>query len=260
MNRLNTLQSSSSERNYTSFGITPAGTSARAINVGSRERTTSVVAGAALVGVGLLRGRLSGLALAGVGALVIKRGLEGHCDIYEALGIDTAAGESADPHELYEHGVKIEESISIRRPAQELYDYWHDFSNLRQFMTNVERVEGREDGRSHWIISAPGGAHVEYDAETINDEPGKLIAWRSVNGADIQHAGSVRFVEQASGETVVRLNMEYIPPAGVVGGWGEKLLRLVGQSPQNDVRESLRRFKQLMEAGELATNAGGPHG
>lgn len=254
MNRLNTLQSPSSEIEYPTFNT--GASRPNPINVGSSERTASVLGGGALVAVGLLRGRLSGLALAAVGATIARRGLKGHCDIYDALGINTAENEAADPHQLYEHGVKIEDSVSINKPARELYDYWRDLTNLSRFMTNVERVDVRDNDRSHWVIKAPAGTKVEYDAETINDEPGRLIAWRSIGGADIQHAGSVRFLEQSPGMTNVKLNIEYIPPVGVLGEWGEKLLRVVGQSPQNDVKQSLRNFKQLMETGALVDAAG----
>ena len=237
---------------------------ANAINVGQSERTASVIGGAALIGLGLLRGRASGLALAGLGALVVRRGLKGHCEMYGALGINTTddADGRPDRHAMYDKGVKIREAATVMKPADELYDFWRDFKNLPRFMTNVERVDVQDDGeRSHWVIKGPAGTTVEYDAEIINEEPGRLIAWQSVGGADVQHAGSVRFLDAPGDKgTEVHLNIEYLPPAGFLGKFGAKVLRLVGQAPQNDVRQSLRQFKQLMEAGELATNEGCPQG
>lgn len=112
----------------------------RHINVGQRERAVSIAAGGALAALGLLRGRLSGLALAGLGAWIIKRGLDGHCALYESLGINTAMEDHADPGALYEHGVKIYETVTVNRPAQELYDFWRDFQNHPRFMPNVEAV------------------------------------------------------------------------------------------------------------------------
>lgn len=254
MNRLNTLQSPSNEVDYATFDT--GASRPETINVGSSERAASLLGGGALVAVGLFRGRLSGLALAAVGALIARRGLRGHCDVYDALGINTAEQQrAADPHQLYEHGVKLEDAIIVNKPASQLYDYWRDLTNLSRFMTNVQRVEIRDSGHSHWTVRAPGGTTIEYDAEVINDEPGRLLAWRSTGGADIEHAGSVRFLEQSPGATTVKLNIEYIPPVGVLGEWGEKLLRVVGQSPQNDIGQSLRNFKQLMEAG-TAVDAG----
>ncbi len=220
----------------------------RHINVGRRERTASIAAGAALVGLGLLRGKLGGLATAALGAMIVKRGLEGHCRVYEALGFDTATEDRPDPTELYNHGVRIHESVIVNRPPHALYDYWQEFSNHTRFMPNVESVRDEGAGRSFWRLRAPGGLIVEYQAEIINDEPGRLIAWRSVAGADIQHAGTVRFIEAADGGTDVQFNVEYLPPAGYVGQFGAKLLRIIGRSPRTDVAEGLRRFKQLMES------------
>ncbi len=233
----------------------------RHINVGRTERNLSFAAGAALIGLGLVRGRLSGLAMAGLGALVFKRGFDGHCPVYESLGIDTAEDDETDPTTLYERGVKLYDAATVNRPAQELYDYWHDFSNLARFMPNVESVRVLGEGRTQWRLSGPAGVVFEYEAETINDEPGRLIAWRSVGGADVQHAGSVRFIEAPGGRgTEVHLNVEYLPPAGFMGRFGAKVLRLLGQAPMNDVREGLRNFKRLMEAGELPTTQGQPRG
>ena len=191
------------------------------INVGHTERKASVGIGAGLVGLGLLRGRLSGLALAGLGVLVAKRGLEGHCAAYEKLGVNTAASDRTDPQAFYDHGVKIEEAVTVNKPARELYDYWRDLTHMPEFMPHVERVDVEEGNRSHWVMKGPAGTTLEYDSETINDEPGKLIAWRSVGGSDIQNAGSVRFVA-APGDrgTEVRLNIEYLPPAGFLGAFG----------------------------------------
>jgi uncharacterized membrane protein len=236
------------------------------LNVGGNERTLSVLGGAALIALGLARGRLGGLAVAAAGAMAIKRGLEGHCPVYEALGVNTADGDTPDPSTLYERGVKILEVVTVQRPAQELYDYWHDFSNQPRFMHNVESVRptgdgAGEGGRTFWRLRGPAGMIWEYEAEIINDEPGRLIAWRSVGGADVQHAGSVRFVD-APGDrgTEVHFNVEYLPPAGFVGKFGAKVLGLLGQAPRNDVREGLRNFKRLMEAGELPTTEGQPRG
>lgn len=258
MNRLDTLAPETDEFGTPHFLEEAYGTEHdqlepwRHINVARRERTISLAAGAAMIGLGLLRGRLSGLALAGLGAFVLKRGIDGHCMAYEALGINTAEDDQPDPTALYERGVKIQEAVTVNRPAQELYDYWHNFENHPRFMPNVESVRADDGMRSLWRIKGPAGVIVEYEAETINDEPGRLIAWRSVGGADIQHAGSVRFLDAPAGRgTEVHFNVEYLPPAGYVGKFGAKLLRLIGKAPRNDVREGLRNFKRLMETGEL---------
>ena len=233
----------------------PAPWTGRPINVGQAERQLSVLGGAALVGLGLLRGRLSGIALAGLGVAAIRRGLAGHCRLYERFDINTAAHDAPDPSALYDRGVKILETITVNKPARALYDFWLDFANQPKFMPNVEAVRPDNGGRSHWRLKGPGGVVVEYEAEVINEEPPHLIAWRSVGGADVQHAGSVRFVDRGDGRgTEVRVNVEYLPPAGFVGQFGAHVLRLLGQEPAADVRRGLRNFKQLMETGELISS------
>ena len=239
----------------------PSGAASPHLNVGRTERTLSIAGGAALVALGLARGRLGGLLTAAVGAMAVKRGFEGHCPVYESLGLNTAEADEPDPAALYERGVKIYETLTVQKPARELYDYWKNFANHPRFMQNVESVRDEGNGRSFWRIHGPAGTIWEYEAEIINDEPGRLIAWRSIAGADVQHAGSVRFLD-APGDrgTEVHLNVEYLPPAGTVGRFGAKLLRLLGRAPRNDTREGLRNFKRLMEAGELPTTEGQPRG
>ena len=234
----------------------------RPVNVGQIERTLSLLGGSAMVGLGLFQRRMSGLAMAAAGLLLARRGYTGHCDLYAALGLDAARETGApDPATLYEKGVKIKDAITVLRPAQALYDSWRRFENHSHFMPNVESVRADGDDRSFWRIRGPGGTHWEYEARIINDEPGRLVAWQSTGNADVQHAGSVRFIDAPAGRgTEVHFNVEYLPPAGTVGRFGAKLLRLIGQAPHNDVREGLRNFKRLMETGELPTTDGQPRG
>ena len=141
----------------------PASRHRQRINVGHTERNLSFLGGSALIGLGLLRGRMSGLAMAGLGLLLAQRGFTGHCDLYEALGINTAEGDEPDSSALYEHGMKILETITINRPAQELYDYWRKFENHSQFMPNVESVRTENDGRTSWRLKGPGGTTWQYE-------------------------------------------------------------------------------------------------
>jgi uncharacterized membrane protein len=115
-----------------------------------------------------------------------------------------------------------------------------------------------DERRSHWAVKGPAGRTVEWDAEIINDEPNALIAWRSLDGADVDNAGSVRFVPGPEGRgTQVRVVIDYIPPAGFVGKW---VATLFGANPEHEILEDLRSFKRLMETGEVATTEGQPHG
>jgi short-subunit dehydrogenase/uncharacterized membrane protein len=150
--------------------------------------------------------------------------------------------------------VHIETSIAIDKSPAELFAFWRDFTNLPLFMTNLESVTMLDAMRSHWIAKGPAGINVEWDAEIYNEIENELIAWRSLENADVVNAGSVRFQKAPSGRgTFVRVTMNYNPPAGKVGAG---LAEVFGAEPAQLIKEDLRRLKQLTETGEIATIAG----
>lgn len=212
-------------------------------NISENERLLSLAGGAGLTLYGLLRRRgLGGLTLAALGGGLLYRGLTGRCAVYSALDMNTA--QSAEPHDFFERGVHIDQSITVNRPAAELYRFWRNFQNLPRFMRSVRSVSVADDTHSHWVLSGPGGATVEWDAVIINEQEGELIAWKTTADADVAHTGSVRFIPGGRG-TQVKVRMEYLPPAGRVG---DAMSRLLSRSPEGEVREDLRRFKETMEA------------
>lgn len=150
--------------------------------------------------------------------------------------------------------VHLETSIAIDKSPAELYAFWRDFKNLPLFMRNLEVVTELAEKRSHWVVKAPGVGLVEWDAEIFNEKENELISWRSLEDADVVNAGSVRFQAGPEGHgTFVRVTMNYNPPAGKVG---VGLVQLLGAEPAQLVKEDLRRLKQIMEAGEIATIEG----
>lgn len=153
-------------------------------------------------------------------------------------------------------GVAVAKSVTINRPARELYDYWRNFAQLPAFMDNVERIDVASADRSHWVVKAPGGKTVEWDAIVTEDRPGELIAWASAEGADVPNAGRVEFREAGGRGTVVTATIAYDPPAGLIGRIVAKMFQ---REPAIQARRDLRRFKQLMEAGEVATAAMNPN-
>ena len=156
-------------------------------------------------------------------------------------------------------GIKVVRAVTIRKPAAELYAFWRDLPNLMQVINHPVTITAPTRDESHWVVSAPVGT-VEWDALIINDEPDRLIAWRSRDGAQVQNAGSVRF-EDAPGDegTEITVALEYNPPGGKLGAAIAKLTR---DSAGSQVYDCLRRFKALMEAGEIPTiegqSVGGP--
>ncbi len=156
-----------------------------------------------------------------------------------------------------DEGICVEHYVTVGRPAQELYDYWHNFENLPKLMKHLKSVKVLDGRRSHWVVDAPGGP-VEWDAEIINDVPGRLIAWRSVEGTKVPNAGSVHF-DPAPGNrgVVVKVEMKYDPPMNKAGAAAAKIL---GEEPGETVFKALRNFEALMEAGEMPTIDGQPKG
>jgi uncharacterized membrane protein len=147
--------------------------------------------------------------------------------------------------------VLVGRSVTIGKPKDELYAFWRDFKNLPQFMHNIRSVEVVHPTVSHWVIEAPAGKTVEWDAEILEDQPGELISWRSLEGASIRNSGRVEFRDSPDGRgTVVTVTLVYDPPGGSVGKLISKLFQ---KEPKVQARQDLRRFKQLMETGEIAT-------
>ena len=222
------------------------------VNVGNGERSVSVAAGAIIGLLGLSRKSIPGLLGVAVGGAMIYRGVTGSCPMYRAMGLNTAEpseGEAEGLESLH-NGIHITTAFGIRKSPEELYSFWRNFENLPRIMTHLESVRVLDNRRSHWVAKAPAGTSVEWDAEIINDEPNALIAWRSLGGADVDNAGSVRFVPTADGSaTDVKVVIDYIPPAGRLGSW---IASLFGENPEQQLTDDLQRFKDTIESGSSA--------
>jgi uncharacterized membrane protein len=151
-------------------------------------------------------------------------------------------------------GIKVVRAVTILKPAAELYAFWRRLENLTQVIKHRVEITSTSADESHWKVSAPAGQTVEWDALIVNDQPNRLIAWRSRDGAEVENAGSVRF-EDAPGDegTEVTVALEYNPPGGRLGAAIAKLTR---DAAGSQVYDALRRFKALMEAGEIPTTEG----
>lgn len=148
-------------------------------------------------------------------------------------------------------GVQIWKSVTIDRPREDLYAFWRNFGNFSSFMANVKAVDVKDDKHSFWVVKAPGGT-VEWEAVILQDRPEELISWRSTDDAEVDNTGSVIFRETTNGRgTVVTVTLAYDPPAGKLGTW---IAKLFGEEPSQQLSQDLRRFKALMETGEVPTN------
>jgi uncharacterized membrane protein len=224
-------------------------------NLTTPDRVAYAVGGAGLLAWGLGRRPLGFALAATLGASLLYQAYSGNNPLFKVLGIRVrrrgAAGEGKET-------IFVSHAITIDKPREELYRYWRNFENLPRFMDHLESVEQRPDGRSHWCAKGPAGARVEWDAEITEEIPNALVRWRSLPDADVANFGTVRFREASGGRgTEVAVDLEYQPPAGALG---TALARLLGEEPQRQIEEDLRRLKQLMETGEVATTVGQPAG
>ena len=243
------MRDSSSERGW--LGGYQGEPNGRA-NIAESERLPSLVIGGCLLAYGLVRRSLGGVLLGAVGAELLYRGVTSYCPVNSVLGVNRAPGDH-NPNATILHGagIKIDKSVTINKPVDEIYAFWRGLERLPQFMRHLVAVTPIDDNRSHWVAKAPAGRTVEWDAEIINEIPNELIAWRSVGDTDIPNAGSVRFRPAVGGRgTVVRVEMAYDPPTGIAGAMAAKLW---GEEPATQVDDDLRHLKQIMEAGEVAT-------
>lgn len=223
---------------------------------------SGLLVGTALMLLGLRQRRPGGLALSALGSgLLLKSAINSHwfAGLADHLGQSTqGAPQPGAIHHIAKHGLTIERTIVVQRPPETLYRFWRDFANLPRFMQHLRSVTVLDDQHSHWVVNAPAGLAVEWDAQILREIENELIAWCSLENADVDNTGLVHF-EPLPGDrgTRVKVILRYEPPAGKVGAAFAKLL---GQDPDQQVREDLRRFKQLMEAGEVPTTTHQPVG
>ncbi len=190
------------------------------MNVREPERLASVIAGGALAIYGL-RSDSARLPTLLVGGYLLYRGLSGHCPIYNALDVNSD-GSAVRPYH-------IEHTMTIAAEPEAIYRLWRDFSNLPRFMHHLKEVQVINDRYSHWVVRAPAGMAVTWDAEIFLERENELIAWRSLPNAQIVNAGSVRFTPASGGRgTEVKVILEYVPPAGALG---RVAARMFGEEP-----------------------------
>jgi uncharacterized membrane protein len=226
------------------------------VNVGPAERWISGIAGAALIGVGLGKKRLRGW-LIPLGGGLIARAVTGRCPVNASIGRNTARRiDQEEPASLgfqRSEEFKIEQSVIISRPREELYRFWRNLENLPRFMDHLQAVSVLDDRHSHWVVKGPAGVRLEWDAEITHEVENELIAWRSLPGSDLDHRGAVHFSPVHNGGTEVRVILRYQPRGGTAAN---AISQILGERPSGQLVDDLRRFKQVMEAGEPVPASG----
>ena len=219
--------------------------------LGGAERALSVAAGGLLAGWGVRRGGVLGWVAGIAGAVLVTRGLVGEAPVRRALTPSPLEDEEAR-RRGWKSAAAVSWAVTIDRPRQELYDFWRDFSNLPEIMEYVEKVDVIDETHSEWSVKGPAGVTIKWNALVTEDIPGQRIGWASDENARVKNTGWVEFRDAAHGRgTEVRALILYEPPAGQAGRAVAKLLH---REPGIQMRRDLRRFKQLMEAGEIPVN------
>lgn len=223
-------------------------------NVGTTGRVFSLLGGAALAYYGLSRKHsLLGNSLTTAGAYLLLRGASGFCPVNKALHVDTAHAHS--------EGFEVTSSVTILKPREEVYQFWRQLENLPRFMAYLKDVKQADAKRSHWVAKVPRNiiskeklTTVEWDAKIVREEENSRIVWRSLPGSDVENSGEVHFTDAPAGRgTVVQATIAYHPPLGAAGELAAKLLN---PAFKELVKQDLRRFKRLQEAGEIPTIIG----
>ncbi len=226
------------------------------INVPANERLASAAVGAGLLTLGLLRGVLRGAGMSAIGGGLLYRGLTGNCKVYSALGVNRARTRSSESGVESSHGVRVETSIRIHCEPAKVFEFWRNLENLPRVIDHLESVRQLEGKRSHWTAANHLGNKIEWDAEIITEREDEMLAWQSLPDSHLNTAGSIHLESQGGG-TIVHLSLLYDPPGGQTVG---KIAEFFGIGVQAQLREGLRRMKQLLEAGVEPTVVGQSRG
>ena len=223
------------------------------VNVGPVQRGASVVAGTALVVLSLRRRTLGGALLALAGADLLYRGATGYCHVLAALGIDTAGGNNGGG--AAPAAIEIQRSITIQQPREEVYRRWRDPESQPLVWSHVAEITDATEEGAHWRIRAPLGRTLEWDMRIVADRGGELIGWRSTSG-HVPNEGTIEFRDApAELGTEVTLRVRFDPPAGRLGA---AAARLFDDPPKLVLAKALRRFKSLLESGEIPSTERNP--
>jgi len=243
----------------------------RIANVGGAERWASVVAGPLALRWAARSRRTSvptRLALFAVGTLLVERGVTGVCRLYRWLGVDSLRGvphtgrrvlEEAHSDLVAASRRSVERTVTIMRPLAELHATLRNVLRWPMFVDAIESVEARDAGGAVLHLRGADGRRLTCVLALVQDQPDAELVW------DVSDQGGRRLgrlivaLGPAAGArgTEVRLTAQVEGDGDgatmTVASWAAKL---AGEAPEQQVRRILRRFKQLMETGEITTAAG----
>lgn len=232
--------------------MVPVRDNSKEINAADVEHVGALMIGGFLLLSGMRREGIFGTLLKAGGLAMLYRGQQGYRRLYDALGI-------AIPEEstgVGRQNVRVQAEIEVARGREEIYRIWRNLSNLPVFMDHLLSVHEIDDRRSLWVARAPAGMVVKWDAKIVNDVENELIAWNTIEGSGVDHAGTVRFRDGSHpGTTRIQVNFRYDPPADMVGVWVARVFR---NDPKSQIEKDLLRFKAIMELGSKGVSADDP--
>ena len=228
-------------RDLERYNSTPRGLSLQ-VNVSWSERLASIAAGAQLLSgtfKNITAHPFRNMILSAAGGYLVYRGVTGNCPLYSYVTRVTSHDRASN--------INIRSSVYVEKPRLEVYDFWRNLENLPLFMNHLKSVTNLIGNRSSWEARLPGGVGtVSWEAEIVNEDPGKVIGWKSVAGSDIDNAGKVEFMDSADGKgTVIQAVISYLPPTG--GYIKSKIAGLLSPVFEKLVRSDINNFKQFME-------------
>jgi uncharacterized membrane protein len=212
------------------------------INASDVEHLGALITGGLLVLSGIRRGGPMGTLFKLGGLALIYRGQQGYRPLYEAIGIALPE----EPTGVGRQNVRVEASVVVNRPREEIYRIWRNLENMPVFMDHLLSVHEIDDTRSLWVARAPAGMVIKWDAKIINDVENEMIAWTTIEGSGVDHAGTVRFQDVGHGATRIDVVFRYDPPADMLGVFVAKLFK---NDPQLQIERDLKKFKAIMEIG-----------
>lgn len=214
-----------------------------------REQWAAAAGGGLMLLFALRQRSWSGLLLGTAGVALLYKSATGDNPAERLL--QEVGGHSAD-------GIDVHRTVTIRRTPEDVYRFWRRIENLPRFMAHLESVEELGDGRSRWQARMPGPMPLSWEARIVRDEPGKVLAWETVEDSAVHHEGQVLFVPWQDGKgTELHVALSYHPPLGAAG---KAVAQLFNTVTDQQIKEEIRRCKQLLETGEIATTEGQPSG
>jgi uncharacterized membrane protein len=215
------------------------------------QRWVSGIGGAALLYYGLRQDNMSRWPLAALGAGLLYAGASGNNLLdYVPVVNEVPMVNQLTSHEPTE--LRVRKSLTINRPAADLYNYWRKLENLPTFMPHIQSVQDLGNGQSHWVVNVLRDIELEWNAHITVDRPDEMIAWETEPDAILQNRGYVKFIPTSRG-TEVSVSLEYDPPTAVGGALAGRMVKFV---VEQEIKEEIRNFKRLMETGELPTTEG----